>query len=157
MDVRRAWTKETEASMSAAGWTPARCKREMVSKWRTNLERPFGFKMSDVAEKVLMELGGLGVSRSGPGLQCARGGFVIDPELAAGEEDRFAAFTDFVVGSLFPIGEAYDGHAFLGIDHAGAVYLVGDSLDRLGNDIYSSLDAILEGRLPARVTDRGHW
>lgn len=157
MDVRRAWAIATEAALSTAGWTPTRCEREVVREWRTALERPSGFRMSAAAERALEEFGGLRASSSGPGLQCARGGFVIDPELAEGEEDRFAAFSDFVVGTLFPIGEAYDGHAFLGIDESGAVYLVGDTLDRLGRDIYSSLDAILEGRLPTRVADRGQW
>jgi hypothetical protein len=82
---------------------------------------------------------------------------VIDPALAAGEEDRFAAFDDFVVGSLFPLGEAHGGHAFLGIDRAGTVYLVGDFLARLENDIYSSLDAILEGRRSTVLAERGNW
>jgi hypothetical protein len=113
--------------------------------------------MSVAAERALEEFGGLRASKSGPGEQCARGGFVIEPELAAGEQDRFAAFSAFVAGTLFPIGEAYDGHAFLGIDEEGAVYLVGDSLDLLGREIYSSLDAILEGRLPKRVAERGSW
>jgi SUKH-3 immunity protein len=109
--------------------------------------------MSSAAERTLEEFGGIQASRSGPGLDCARGAFVLDPELADGEEERFASFSNLVAGALFPIGEAYDGHAFLGIDEAGVVYLVGDSLHRLGENIYCALDAVLEGRLPCRVVD----
>jgi hypothetical protein len=155
--MKRLWTITTESVLSAAGWSPTRCNSEMVQGWRAKLEHLSGFQMSVAAERVLTEFGGLRASSMGPGLHCARGGFVLDPELAYGEEDRFAAFTDFVDGKLFPIGEAYDGHAFLGIDEAGTVYLVGDSLYRLGSDIYSALDAILEGRSASMVAERGNW
>jgi hypothetical protein len=157
MSSKKTWTRETESALSAAGWHSARCELDMVSKWRANLEQPSGFAMSGVAEVVLAEFGGLRVAAFGSGLQCARGDFAIDPDLAKGEEDRFAAFAPFVEGTLFPIGEAYHGQAFLGIDNSGAVYLVGDSLDRIGEDIYAALNSILEGILPTRVSVRGLW
>lgn len=157
MQPLRAWSEETQNALLAAGWSPERRNPEIVSTWRIKLESPQGFQMTEVAAKVLSEFGKLAASRAGPGRQCARGSFVIDPELCAGEEDRFAAFDSFVSGSLFPLGEADDGHAFLGIDHAGAVYLINDSLTRLGYDIYESLDALLEGRLPVDVAARGRW
>ena len=102
--------------------------------------------MSAAAERALEAFGGIRVSRSGPGLQCARASFVIAPEAADGEEERFGAFSEFVTGSLFPLGESHDGEAFLGIDEAGAVYLVNDGLYYLGDDIHRALDALLEGR-----------
>jgi hypothetical protein len=39
----------------------------------------------------------------------------MNPELAFGEEDRFAALADFAESDLFPLGEADDGHTFLGM------------------------------------------
>lgn len=155
--MKHPWTITTETTLLAAGWIHNRREIGMVQDWRAKLERPSGFRMSIAAERVLEEFGGLRASSSGPGVQCARGGFVLDPILADGEEDRFAAFSEFVAGSLFPIGEAYHGHTFLGIDEAGVVYLVGDSLYRLGSDIYSALDAILEGRSVSMVAESGNW
>lgn len=63
--------------------------------------------------------------------------------LSALAEDRFDSFSDFGSKRLFPIGEACNGHAFLGIDEVGEVAAA------TWHDVYSSLDAILEGRLLA--------
>ena len=103
------------------------------------------------AEKALEEFGGIRVDCRGPGLECARGGFNVDPELASGEEDRFDAFRDPVGSDLFPLGEAYNGVVFLAIDGMGRVYLLGDRIQLAGTHIYGALDSILVGRLPRDI------
>ncbi|MDI1477374.1 SUKH-3 domain-containing protein [Polyangium sp. y55x31] len=142
------WSAETEARLMAAGWHKDRRDTQRVAQWRRKLENPNGFRMSIAAERALEEFGGIRVDCEGPGLECARGGFDLDPGLASGEEDRFDAFRDQVGSDLFPLGEAYNGQAFLAIDGMGRVYLLGDRIQLLGANIHSALDSILVGRLP---------
>ncbi|MDI3282660.1 SUKH-3 domain-containing protein [Polyangium sp. 15x6] len=145
------WSAETEARLMAAGWHKDRKDTQRVAQWRRKLEKPNGFRMSVAAEKALEEFGGIRVDCQGPGLECARGGFDLDPELASGEEDRFGAFQDPVGSDLFPLGEAYNGEVFLAIDGVGRVYLLGDRIQLAGANIYSALDSILVGRLPRDI------
>jgi hypothetical protein len=91
----------------------------------------------------------LSAKSDGPGVDCARGGFDLTPTLAKGEEDRFDGFGAWEGGPLFPLGEIYDSHYFLGIDDAGVVYIVGDTIVRLAPDIYVAIDCILSGRSSA--------
>jgi hypothetical protein len=76
---------------------------------------------------------------------------VLDPSLALGEDERFLAASRLVGAALFPLGEAYCGHAFLGIDSLGRVYVVDDGVGLLGLDVSAALDAIIEGRLPQHM------
>lgn len=148
-NMQRPWSGATEDALAAAGWSPARCERDMVVKWRSALEPPNGgFHMSEAARVALEEFGGIVALLTGPGEQVAQGGLVMDPTLAQGEEDRFAVAGPLVDG-LFPMGESIDGHAFLGIDKAGVVFWVGDAIHRIGDNIYDALDSVLVGRRPA--------
>lgn len=148
------WSHETEARLIAAGWKPGRRETRRVAEWRRSLEKPAGFRLSLAAEAALEELGDLRVDCKGSGLECARGGFDLNPELAVGEEDRFAELGAHVGGCLFPLGEAFEGQAFLAIDDNGHVYLVGDTIQQLGTNIREALDTILVGRLPQEVRRR---
>ncbi|WP_437951433.1 SUKH-3 domain-containing protein [Sorangium sp. So ce296] len=145
------WSEETESRLVAAGWYKGRRNAQRVAEWRQNLETPNGFQMSLAAERALEEFGGLRVDCQGPGLECARGSFDLDPELASGEEERFDRFRAQVGSDLFPLGEAFDGQAFLAIDSTGRVYLIGDRVQLMGSSIRGALDSILMGRLPMNV------
>ncbi|WP_437912838.1 SUKH-3 domain-containing protein [Sorangium sp. So ce302] len=151
MFVSLGWSDESEAQLVAAGWYKGRQNPRCVAEWRKILERPNGFQMSLAAERALHEFGGLRVDCQGPGFECARGSFDLDPELVSGEEGRFAYFRDQVGSDLFPLGEAFDGQAFLAIAGSGRVYLLGDRVQLLGDSIYSALDSILMGRLPKEI------
>lgn len=151
MATGKSWSEQTERELLAAGWYPGRRDAGRVAEWRNILENSKGFRMSPAAATALEEFGGIRVSAHGPGAECARGGFDLDPALAVGEEDRFDGFGKQYDLDLFPLGEAFDGHAFLGIDRLGRVYLVGDDIRVLGNSIEIALDAILDGRLPTRL------
>jgi hypothetical protein len=113
--------------------------------------------MMETAEAVLLEFGGIAVSKSGPGVRNARGGVVMDPMLADGEEDRFLAFSTFTSWPTFPLGEVYGGYAFLGVNREGVVFMIGDSLYKLGDDIYEALDVVLEGRRYPIIAEDGQW
>lgn len=139
------WCDDTEMRLAAAGWHAGRRMTTLVSAWRSRLS---AFRMSEAAERALEEFGGIRVQSAGPGLECVRGSFDLNPELAFGEEDRFAGFAPLAEGDLFPLGEVDAGHAFLGIGPVGRVYLVGDNFALVGNNIRAALDAILVGRMP---------
>lgn len=145
------WSEESESRLKDAGWYKGRRNAQRVAEWRQSLESPNGFRMSLAAEAALEEFGGLHVDCQGPGIECARGGFDLDPELASGEEDRFDRFRQQVGSDMFPLGEAFDGQAFLAIDGEGRVYLLGDRICLLGNNIRVALDAVLMGRLPMEI------
>jgi hypothetical protein len=139
------WCDDTEMLLAAAGWHAGRRMTTLVSQWRSRLS---AFHMSAAAENALEEFGGICVQSAGPGLECAWGSFDLNPELAFGEEDRFAGFAPLAGGDLFPLGEVDAGHAFLGIDPVSRVYLIGDRIALEGNNIRAALDAILVGRMP---------
>jgi hypothetical protein len=107
--------------------------------------------MTACAKKVLEEFGGIRLECEGAGLGCARGSVHFDPTLALGEEDRFRAVFHEAGREMFPLGEAFGGHAFVGIDAEGRVYLIDDDVRLLGDTVYRALDSIVLGRLPLEM------
>ncbi|MFD5637798.1 SUKH-3 domain-containing protein [Streptomyces sp. NPDC127077] len=83
------------------------------------------------ARRQGMEFGGLSVDVSGPGVSCAREPFEIDPELAVGEEDRFADLSERFGRRFLPLGEV-GTEFFLAIDEDGILYLLAAWVFRLG-------------------------
>jgi hypothetical protein len=119
-----------------------------VDQWKTEVSRFHNREPPGVVLDALSEFGGIRMGFEGPGLECARGSFEIDPSLAIGEEDRFALYSRQVGADVFPLGEVLEGNAFLGMDEKGRVFLVGDQIALLGNDIYAGLEALLLGLSP---------
>lgn len=150
MAIYPEWSDETEGLMRAAGWYPARRMAERVDHLKTLLSRTGGFELHESAVRALEEFVDLIVRATGEGRDRARGGFQLNPELALGEEDRFSSIGFETRGGLFPLGEAFDGHAFLAIDSTGRTFLVGDDLELLGDNVKSALDAILTGTVHGR-------
>ena len=101
--------------------------------------------MSLAAERVLEEFGGLRVDCQGPGLECARFSSTWTRSWSAAKRTGLKThFRDQVGGDLFPLGEAFNGQAFLAIfDGLGWVHLLGDRAQLLGDNIYCALDFIL--------------
>jgi hypothetical protein len=87
-----------------------------------------GFTVVPGVLEILRTYGGLRVMERGPGVECARSPFCLEPMLASGETERFKRYEPVVGGSLFPLGEVADGLAFLALGSAGAIYLVGDGV-----------------------------
>ena len=109
-----------------------------------------GFQINDAAREALAEYGGLKVDVHGAGIDVAKGGFQIDPLLAQGEEERFSTLGRSCGVRLYPLGEAYGGHAFLGIDERGEVYLLMDDVTWVARDMTEALEAIVLGKRPRR-------
>ncbi|MBL1072871.1 SUKH-3 domain-containing protein [Nocardia sp. 2] len=141
------FTKETEEVLRASGWSPGR--QIDTGPWREALERN-GFQWNAVADRFLMEFGGLVVDISGPGITSAREPFELDPMLADGEDDRFAEWADVIGESIAPVGELDSGRYFLGMSESGDLYLVADWLASFGK-IPDALESLILGKSPVPV------
>lgn len=148
--MTRTWSAETERLLRKAGWHEGRDVGDLLDRWSAELGGSGGFFMFDHARTVLREFGGLHVQQSGPGQECARGGFDLDPTLAAGESDRFERFVGSARSPLFPLGEAVDGNAFLAIAEDGRVFLLMDELVMIGRSIEEAMTSLVEGRRPGK-------
>ncbi|MFB6633093.1 SUKH-3 domain-containing protein [Streptomyces sp. NPDC056362] len=124
-----------ERTLRSSGWIPGR--HVDIQAWREQLSE---FPWHPAAERFLAEFGGLAVDVSGPGVSVAREPFVINPELAVGEEERFEELSTMFGRRFFPVGELEDCAFFLGIDEEGVLYSLaawafnlGPSDEALGN------------------------
>lgn len=134
--------------LERAGWYPGREERAQAESWAHRLERPGGFELFQAAREALSEFGGLEVAVSGPGIDFAKGSFRIDPTLALGEEERFAQHASALGSRLYPLGEAYDGNAFLAIDEQGRVYLLMDEIHWGANSMTEAMESLILGQRP---------
>ncbi|MFD9601967.1 SUKH-3 domain-containing protein (plasmid) [Streptomyces sp. NBC_01224] len=116
-----------ESILLRSGWFPHR--RFDLAQWRAALP---DFTWHAAAEEFLQEFGGIRVDIAGPGVTCAREPFQFDPELALGEEGRFAEMSEMFDRKFFPLGEVGQGEFFLAIDEEGIIYLLGAWVFRLG-------------------------
>ncbi|MEU4218227.1 SUKH-3 domain-containing protein [Actinoplanes sp. NPDC026623] len=121
------FTPDVEGVLRQAGWRPDR--RVDLAQWKMMLS---DFTWHGAAEEFLGEFGGIQVDISGPGITCAREPFRFDPELAVGEEDRFAELSERFDRNFFPLGEVGQGEFFLAIDEAGVIYLLAAWALKLG-------------------------
>jgi hypothetical protein len=114
--------------------------------WKHALEGGGRFTLHEAAEAVLLSFGGLRLGERGPGDQISRSTVYLDPAVAIGEEDRFCDYFERLRGrDVFPLGEIDDGHAFLGIDRAGRVYLLMDEVFAEWPSFEAALDALIRG------------
>ncbi|MFF4432572.1 SUKH-3 domain-containing protein [Streptomyces sp. NPDC001513] len=144
---RHVWSAEVEAVLRGAGWHPGRCVD--TTEWRERLEAD-GFRIHPAAGDFLGEFGGLTVDSRGSGITSAREAFEIDPLLALGEDDRFAARGEEIGRHLFPVGECDHGRSFLGLDERGGLYLVDGRLARFGR-MPEALENLVLGVMPVRA------
>jgi hypothetical protein len=105
-----------------AGWTPGQRRVELVDGWQRRLDTPGGFEIFPAARDALERYGGVEVTASGPGIECARSAFQIDPMLAIYQEPYFQRHAARLGVPLYPLGEAAFGELFLAIDPSGRVY-----------------------------------
>ncbi|MFE2581540.1 SUKH-3 domain-containing protein [Streptomyces sp. NPDC059378] len=147
--VMSKWSQEVLEVLEASGWTAGR--RVDTAGWRSRFEA-VGIVMHDAAEKFLQEFGGLIVNIGGPGINCAREPFELDPELAWGEDDRFSEWSDSLGRRLFPLGELDHGRFFLGIDEDSEIYLVETWVASFGS-MPHALENLILGVMPRRIDD----
>lgn len=141
------WSVEVEEVLRGAGWYPGR--NSDPAPWREQLEAD-GFHIHPSAETFLREFGGLSVGHSGPGITRAREPFELDPLLALGEADRFGEWGQEIGRRLYPLGELDHGHAFLGLDEQGELYVVANWLARLGR-MPDAMENLVLGVMPIHI------
>ncbi|MFD5753663.1 SUKH-3 domain-containing protein [Streptomyces sp. NPDC127033] len=107
-------------------------------------------RMHEAAELFLSEFGGLDVWISGPGIDVTQTRFHFAPELAVGEEDRFADWSATVRRDIFPIGELDGGRFFLGIDETSEIYLIETWVATFG-PAQEALERLILGIAPPRI------
>ena len=141
---------QTEATLRKAGWYPGRQVPKLVAKWKTSklLSR---FEMFPLAEKILLEFGGLSINQRGPGETCAREPFDVDPTRAAYEDERFSDFLSVVNTKLYPLGDAASRHYYWAIGENEHVFLLMDDIQLLGTNIEEALENLIIGRQPLRL------
>ncbi|MCM2417705.1 SUKH-3 domain-containing protein [Streptomyces sp. RKAG293] len=121
------FSPEVDVVLRESGWFPGR--RTEIFRWKVSVP---DFIWHAAAEKFLEEFGGINVHISGPGITCAREPFEIDPDLAIGEEGRFAELSELFGRRFFPLGEVGRGEFFLAIDEEGLMYLLATAVLSLG-------------------------
>jgi hypothetical protein len=106
-----AWSPEVDAHARAAGWYPGR--RVDFDGWAQELAKD-NVRPHPAAAEFLAEFGGLHIPKKGPaGIDFAPVEVEFDPTLVGPVGD-----------DLYPLGEAGGGHASIGIDESGVVYLL---------------------------------
>ncbi|NUP23769.1 MAG: SUKH-3 domain-containing protein [Streptomyces sp.] len=135
--------------LRTSGWDPQRTVDP--TQWTLPFEER-GIRAHQQAQEFLAEFGGLNVDISGPGVNCAREPFELDPLLCLGEEDRFSEWGEELGLQLFPLGELDQGRFFLGMDENGVVYLVADWVARFG-PWPQAIDALVRGVAPEEISD----
>jgi hypothetical protein len=111
------------------GWFPERFVDP--APWTRSFEER-GISAPQEVRHFLAQFGGLDIAISGPGVNCAREPFALDPLLCLGEEERFSGWGEKLGVQLFPIGELDAGRFFLGMDEQGVMYLVADWISCFG-------------------------
>ena len=139
------FSTKTENTLRRAGWYPGRQVPDILALWKGN-ERLSHFEMFPVAENILLEFCGLRVDESGPGETCAQEPFVIDPTLAAYDEELFRYFSSLVKTSLYPLGEVDNGHNYWAIGENDYAYLLMNDIQLLGKSIDEALENLIIGR-----------
>jgi len=108
------------------------------------------FAWHAAAETFLHEFARIRVDISGPGVTCAREPFEFEPELAMGEEGRFAELSELFHRNFFPVGETGQGEFFLGIDEKGILYLLAARAFSLG-PVDVAIEHLVRGIAPERI------
>ncbi|MFD8205570.1 SUKH-3 domain-containing protein [Streptomyces sp. NPDC059695] len=145
----RAWSSEVERVLREAGWRPGRAVD--TTGWKKQLEQD-GFRSHAAAEDFLGEFGELVVGHGGAGITRAREPFDLDPLLALGEAERFDERSEEIGHRLFSVGELAGGHAFLGLDEDGELYVVDDWLARFGR-MPEAMENLVLGIMPVRMPE----
>ncbi|MEM1096329.1 MAG: SUKH-3 domain-containing protein [Bacteroidota bacterium] len=116
------YSKKVASLIAKSGWYEARVSKGWL---QSILEIKFSVPSSHACN-FIREFHGLTIEPATLGVDFHPGNIQIDPQLAFGEDDRFAYFSKKVNDDIFPVGEAFGGHQFVGIGSAGYFYVFMD-------------------------------
>jgi len=114
---------------------------------------PNDFKFPENVQSILESLYGLNIetepreSTDDNVEPCFYGDLEFFPQNATGENENgtFAHFSSVLRRNLYPLGEITNGFFYIAIDDDENLYLVGDNLIKIGDDLYQGLNALLTG------------
>ncbi|MFD7028273.1 SUKH-3 domain-containing protein [Streptomyces sp. NPDC059917] len=142
------------APLTAAGWRPGRDAGQaaMLAVLAT---APLGpWELFPAAESALREFHGLRIAATGPGVDVAPTGCLVDPGEARYGAAPLRRIAQAVGLRVFPFGRT-DADGLLGVDELGRLFCVDHGGARLlGETVRDGLTALAEGRAPVRLTAR---
>jgi hypothetical protein len=143
------FSAEVRHVLSTAGWAADRDLSKQLEVWTRELGAEF--KAFPAVREALRKYGGLVVNQSGPGEECARETFELDPLLAIGEGDRFRDHAERLGTELYPLGEAGNGHVFLAMSPDGRVFALMEDVWLLGQSLENAIESLVRGRNLKRI------
>lgn len=144
MMPRDALTDDVVKVLKQSGWRSADDRSGLIAQWEETLREEF--VLFPAARRVLEQFGGIEVRQTGPGEECAKSSFRVDPSLAWGEGDRFQMFSQKLGTVLYPLGDIDGGHAFLAVGDNGQVFALMDVVSLVGASITDALERLVRGR-----------
>ncbi|MGW6983836.1 SUKH-3 domain-containing protein [Streptomyces sp. NPDC054932] len=147
--------------LTAAGWFPGRdaaapAMRAILEACAVVEPRAggAGWEVFPAAREALRAYHGLLVRPSGPGLDVAPTGAVVDPREAQYASGAFEQVRKHTGARLFPFGRT-DTDAPIAVDELGRLFVVDHGGARmLGDSVPDGLTALARGRMPVRLTAR---
>jgi hypothetical protein len=105
----------------------------------------------------LREFGGLRVEQQGAGVELARNSVRFDPLAARDALKSLAVFGAAIGAAVTPVGIVENG-SFVVIDDRSRLFLIDHTGEwHLGDCPAGALTVLLDGKLPARVSEDGTW
>lgn len=145
INISKLSSKEIEL-LKKAGWYQ---DRDMSSQ----IQYPEDFILPHFVKNILVSLYGLTIVTHSRELSkndiipCFYGNLEFFPENALGEnkEGIFKYYAELLNQEFYPLGEITNGFFYISISNDKKVYLLGDNIIKLGNDLYEGLNMLLTG------------
>ncbi len=137
---------QEERILRGIGWYPGRRVEDSVRSWEKVLDQEGAMEMFEAARSALIEFGELRSNADGPGIDCAKSPFILDPTGCLGDGEKIGDFAERIGKRLYPLGESFNGELLLVMDEQGRVYELMDAIYFTGNDIREALVNLIVGR-----------
>lgn len=138
-----------ENVLRQSGWFSGRQVDSSVSEWKSQLKATDNLEMFPKAEEVLLEFGGIKVERK---KDFSKQSFEINPSLAVYEGDRFEEYASLLKVKIYPLGEGFSGHCFLGVVEDGRIVWIMDAgIFLMGDNFGEALTKMILGQHPEPI------
>lgn len=142
---------QVQSVLTVAGWFPGRRVESSLAQWIEQLVHQGRFRIFPIAQKVLLEFGGLRIERVGVVSKYIDVLVDLNPLLAQYEEDRFSEHSMYLGENIFPLGEAFNGNVFLAISESGKIFSIMEDAWLMGESFVEALDQIVKPDVSNRM------